>query len=225
MLRAGGAILEASPRYQAAVKAQQAREREQAAAKSLQAKALQLTVRAAMAQQNTEPKPARPSPASIIASVAKAHCMTAEEILSGTTKIDIVIARHDAMVRVKRAFPGMTPERIGELFNCHAKTVERALKQGKAFTGTRRRIDRAEVLRLVSLDMTPTQIAERMGFSINTVLQASFRVRNKKMSDEKMERLERAIKLRAKGMSFRTMANILGCSPHSLERDFRKAGM
>jgi hypothetical protein len=147
MLKAGGAILEASPRYQAAVLAQKAKDAERA---------------------RLAPKLVKP----------------------------VVL----------------TPVEVPEP------------KRKRAFS-PRQRIDRAEVHRLICLDMTPQQIADKLGFAVETVLKASFYIRNKTLSPEKAEMLARAVKLRAKGYSYAKMAGILGVHRSSLHKDFIKGGL
>jgi len=205
-----------NPRYIAAVKAQQAKERERAQLAGSGPKLVGPSIRASVAEH---------TPEFIIASVARAHDLAVHEVTGGTKTIAVVAARQEAIAKIKTTFPDMTLRDIGKLFNRSKKMVERALIRAGVVSEKRRYIDRAEVLRLISLDMTPQQIADQMGFTVVTVLNASFQVRNKELSEEKMERLDRAIRLRAKGYSYAKMGEILGVSGSMLQRDFLKVGL
>lgn len=212
MLKFGGTILEASPRYQAAVKAQQAKERARAQMEKPRLVA-------------SSPAPDLPSPEELVNSVAAAHKMSLKEIWGPGKTHQLVMARRAIIVKLRNTFPHMSCAEIGKYIQRGKHMVTTQLNAAGVGANPRRMIDRAEVLRLISLDMTPAQIAEQLGFDVRTVLYASFAARNKVLRPDKQEMLDRAIKLRAKGYSYAKMAKILGVSVSVLQRDFVKMGV
>lgn len=235
-----GRNTEANPRYQAAVRAQQAKERARLAAQA------QVEHRHTETQKREHGPTAtvedrivleravrvmqlaisekQPEAKEIIQAVATLHKVDVADIIGTSSFQNVIDARHKAIVLIRNNYREMSLRQIGLFFNRDHTTIRNALHKAGFKTNTRRFIDRSEAIRLVNEGFTHKQIAAQMGFSLETVTKATLSTSKRELSPERRAQLEEAVKLRAQGLSYVKVAEILGVNRATLQRDFVKGG-
>lgn len=112
--------VESNPKYQAAVKAQQEKER-----RKMEPEAI-----APVQEEKPAVKPEPQTVRQIIAAVAKEHGLTHDDVVGKSRNVNIVAARHEAIEAVHRARPKLSLNGIARYFgNRHHTTILHALKK------------------------------------------------------------------------------------------------